>query len=129
MRRIVPTRTFGDRRTDDVQFMINEQPATAAVSRPGGNTLTGAGSMTSIGSFECRIDMLALGPRYLEQKDDAGRTSTLTYRLTACPTTDKNGNAVNIKHNDKVVVGSQEFVCVYVHPLPWMLEAILEVRQ
>lgn len=73
--------------------------------------------------------MMQLGPRYLEYRDNFGRSPILPYRLIACPVTDRNGNTVDISHGDTVTVGGKTYTAIYVNDLSWMKEAIIEARQ
>ncbi len=130
MRTIKPGRNVGDNREIDIQVMIDEQPVTVAVTRmTSGDNLTGIGTVTTVTTFQARIEPLPMGPRYLEDRDRHGFLTNVTHRIVARSGTDKNGNAVTIRHGDNAVISGTSYRVLYVNDLSFMTEAICEVRQ
>lgn len=129
MRAITPSRKYGESREKDVQYLIDEKPTTITIARASGNSLTGGRTGSTVTTFQCRIEVLAMGPRYVEERDRMGSIVNVTWRLIARPVTDKNGNTVDIKHGDVGTIAGKPYRVLYVDRSPYMTEAILEGSQ
>lgn len=131
MRRLLPGRKWGDKRSEDIQHVINEQPTTVTVTRAVGNTLTGTRTQSTVATFECRLDMMSMGPRHLIERDRTGRSVNTTYRLLAQPVQDRLGRVIDVVAGDTVTEsGSGEvYRVLYVKKLGYMHDVIVETSQ
>ena len=107
MRTIYPSRNLGTTKSNDIQYMIDEKPSTAVVTRRVGGTRTDATDST-IATFQARLDTWRNSPRDTQQSD-AAIGQNVMFLLTTRFTLDSSGRTVAFEVNDKITIDSEAY--------------------